>query len=122
MFITKGRKNMGILAIVAMVVVGALAFSVIWNIAEFVIAVLVWALIGYMAGRITRGEGFGWIGNVIVGLVGGMVGSFLFWLLGVGGLGRLPLIGGIVSGVVGAVVIVAIVNALNGSKRKRELA
>ena len=52
---------MGIFAIIALLIVGFFAFSAVWGIVEFVIAVLIWALIGFLAGQLTRGHGFGLI-------------------------------------------------------------
>jgi len=117
----KGEKNMGILAIVALLIVGYFAFSAVWGIAEFIIAVLIWALIGFLAGQLTRGQGFGLIGNVLVGLVGGMVGGFVFRVIGIGGLGNLPLVGGILTGVIGAVITVMLVNLVNGNRGKNKI-
>lgn len=58
-------------------------------------------LAGWIAGQITRGSGFGLLGNLLVGVIGAFVGGILFWVLG---LTAQNLIGQIVTAVVGAVV------------------
>lgn len=35
-------------------------------------------LAGYLAGKLIRGGGFGWLGNLLLGLIGGAVGGWLF--------------------------------------------
>ena len=58
-------------------------------------------LAGWIAGRLTKGSGFGLLGNVVVGVIGAFVGGLLFWLLG---LTAHNLIGQIVTAVIGAVI------------------
>ena len=73
-----------------------------------IIGLLFWlitgAIIGWIAGKIWTGHGFGLIGNILVGIVGSFIGGFLFgWLFGTGG------IGGWISAIMGAVVLIIIV-------------
>jgi uncharacterized membrane protein YeaQ/YmgE (transglycosylase-associated protein family) len=68
---------------------------------------LVWAIAiglaaGFLAGQLTKGSGFGWIGNLIVGALGALLGSFLFGVLG---FTATNLAGRLVSATVGAVVL-----------------
>jgi uncharacterized membrane protein YeaQ/YmgE (transglycosylase-associated protein family) len=65
--------------------------------------ILVGALVGFLAGHILRGEGYGALGNIILGILGGVVGGLLFKILG---LPPSSLIGKIISGTVGAVILV----------------
>ena len=62
---------------------------------------VVGAIAGWLAGKITKGEGFGLIGNLITGCIGSLVGGLLFWVLG---LATTNIIGAIVAAVIGAVV------------------
>ena len=41
------------------------------------------ALIGWLAGKFTRGTGFGLIGNIAVGIVGSLIGRLGFSLIGI---------------------------------------
>jgi uncharacterized membrane protein YeaQ/YmgE (transglycosylase-associated protein family) len=58
-------------------------------------------LAGWIAGRLTRGSGFGLVGNLVLGVVGAFVGSVLFWALQLTAYGP---IGQIVMAVVGAIL------------------
>jgi uncharacterized membrane protein YeaQ/YmgE (transglycosylase-associated protein family) len=46
-------------------------------------ALVIGAIAGWLAGLIVRGAGFGLIGNIIVGIVGALVASWLLPRLGV---------------------------------------
>ena len=58
---------------------------------------LLWFLLiglvaGWLAGQVTKGGGFGVVGDIVVGVIGALLGGFLFGLLGLyagGLLGRL---------------------------------
>jgi len=72
-----------------------------------IIGLLLWlitgAIIGWIAAKIWRGRGFGLIGNIVVGIIGSFIGGFLFgWLFGTVG------IGGWISAILGAIVLVII--------------
>jgi uncharacterized membrane protein YeaQ/YmgE (transglycosylase-associated protein family) len=58
-------------------------------------------LAGWIAGELTRGRGFGLLGNIAIGVIGAFVGGLLFWLLG---LTAHNLMGQIVTAVIGAMV------------------
>ncbi len=66
-------------------------------------SLLIGALVGFIAGNIMRGEGYGAIGNILLGIGGGFIGGILFWLVGFSSHG---IIGDIISGTVGAVLLV----------------
>jgi uncharacterized membrane protein YeaQ/YmgE (transglycosylase-associated protein family) len=77
------------------------------NIFYFVFALLAWSLIGYLAGRLLRGRGYGVLGNLGLGLVGGILGSLVFGLLGIS-IGFGPL-GPIITGVAGSILLIFLV-------------
>lgn len=59
---------------------------------EIVYALIVGAVIGWLAGVIMKGKGFGIVGNIIIGILGSMLGHFVFNALGMAAsntLGRL---------------------------------
>jgi uncharacterized membrane protein YeaQ/YmgE (transglycosylase-associated protein family) len=66
---------------------------------------------GWIAGLVMRGSGFGIIANIILGLVGAVVGRWIFDLIGAEPHGNL---GHLVMSVIGAIVLVAIVHAVRG--------
>ena len=59
------------------------------------------------AGRIMRGGGFGLLGNIIVGVVGAMIGGTLFRMIG---LPPVSSVGSLISAVVGACVLLYLVS------------
>ena len=75
---------------------------------------LVWFLLvglvaGWLAGKLTRGSGFGVLGDIIIGVIGAFVGGFLFRFVGISAGGT---IGSIIVATIGAVVLVLIVRAV----------
>ncbi len=70
-------------------------FYLIW-------VVLIGILAGWIAGQITKGSGFGILGDMVVGILGSLLGSFLFGWLGIVAYG---LIGRLVLAVIGAIVL-----------------
>ena len=62
---------------------------------------------GWLAGKISRGRGFGCITDIILGLVGGVLGGWRFTKLGMVGYSN-NFIYSLAAATVGAVIIVAI--------------
>lgn len=75
------------------------------------ISLIIWlalgALSGWLAGQIVKGHGFGTLGNIVVGILGAVVGGWLF-----GGMVGSGLLGGIITSVLGAVVLLVVVGFL----------
>ncbi|HET7852960.1 MAG TPA: GlsB/YeaQ/YmgE family stress response membrane protein [Candidatus Methylomirabilis sp.] len=57
---------------------------------------------GWLAGQIMKGGGFGLIGDLVVGVIGALLGGFLFDLFGLHAIG---LLGNLVMATVGAIVL-----------------
>ncbi|UMB52914.1 GlsB/YeaQ/YmgE family stress response membrane protein [Lutibacter sp. A64] len=67
---------------------------------------IIGAIAGWLAGKIMKGGGFGLFINIILGIIGGIVGCWFFGFLGIDfGGGILPSIG---TSVVGAVIVLYI--------------
>ena len=66
-----------------------------------ILFLLIGALAGWLAGVITKGSGFGVVGNMLVGIVGAFLGGFCFRLLGIAAFG---LLGQLIFAVVGALL------------------
>ena len=66
-----------------------------------ILFLLIGALAGWLAGVITKGSGFGIIGNILVGIVGAFLGGFCFRLLGIVAFG---LLGQLIFAVLGALL------------------
>lgn len=75
---------------------------------------LAWLLVGLIAGALAswlmRGRGFGCIGDIIVGLVGAVIGGFLAGLLGVTGI--YGFWSSVLIAFIGACILVAILRAI----------
>lgn len=67
--------------------------------------IIVGLLAGWLAGKITRGHGFGCIVNILLGLIGAVIGGWIFTRLGVSALG---FFGSLAAATVGAILLVAI--------------
>lgn len=70
-------------------------------------------LAGWITGVLTRGRGYGCVVDIILGLIGAFIGRFIFQKLGIVVFG---FIGNLAAAVVGAVVLVAIVRLIAGSR------
>lgn len=79
------------------------------NIINLIIFLAIGALVGWLAGNITKGRDFGVIGNIIVGILGSILGGFVFGLFGIttGGL-----IGSIIMATIGAVLLLYLISIL----------
>ncbi|MEZ6067536.1 MAG: GlsB/YeaQ/YmgE family stress response membrane protein [Planctomycetaceae bacterium] len=75
--------------------------------------VIVGIVAGFLAGKLTKGSGFGLLGNLVVGILGAIVGGFAFGLLGVQANGT---IGEIVTATVGAILLLFLVTMVAGKK------
>lgn len=76
--------------------------------------IVVGLVAGWLTGQIMRGGGYGLIGDLILGLIGALIGGFVVGFFVQGSVG---LIGSIIVAVIGAVILVAIVRALSGGGR-----
>jgi len=75
----------------------------------FLYFLVIGAVAGWLAGQLTRGHGFGLLGDIVVGIIGALLGGFLFGLLG---LRSFSLIGSLVTATVGAIVLLYVVRLL----------
>ena len=76
--------------------------------------ILIGIAAGFLAGAVVKGRGFGLIGNLIVGVIGAILGGFIFRLLGIS---ANNLLGSLVCAFVGAVVLLFLLRFINGSKK-----
>lgn len=69
-------------------------------------ALIIGGIAGWLAGKLMKGGGFGLFGNIVVGIVGAVIGQFVFGLIGLTASG---FIGSIVVATVGAAILLFIV-------------
>lgn len=88
--------------------------SLAWLLLVGMVGSVVWMLLiglaaGWLAGKITKSGGFGVLGDLTVGVIGALVGGFLFSLLGLAATG---LSGRLVTATVGAVALIVLLRSI----------
>lgn len=73
---------------------------------SWIIKIALWALAGFLASKLMKGRPDGLLSNILLGLVGGVVGSFLFSLIGLDSING---IGNIIVSVIGACAVLFVV-------------
>ena len=75
-----------------------------------IVALVIGAIAGWLAGLIVRGAGFGLIGNIVVGIIGALVAGWLLPQLGV--VIASGTLGAIIDATVGAVIVLVILSLI----------
>jgi uncharacterized membrane protein YeaQ/YmgE (transglycosylase-associated protein family) len=78
--------------------------------------IIIGVLAGWLTGKLMKGSGFGFWMDMIVGLVGALVGGFIASHLGFGGVGEHGLIISIIIAVFGAVILTVILRLITGNR------
>lgn len=76
---------------------------------NIIIFLAIGVVAGWLAGQIWKKRGFGFLGNMIVGVIGAFVGSWVFGLLGISFQG---IIGLIIAAVVGALILLFLLSLI----------
>ncbi len=76
------------------------------NVMGLLIALLIGAVCGFLAGQIVKGHGFGVVGNIVIGIVGALLFGFLFGNFRLFGETILNEIAG---GTIGAVILLLVI-------------
>ena len=69
---------------------------------------------GWLAGKLSRGSGFGCIGDIVLGLIGSVVGGWIFTKLGI--VHANTFLFSLAAATVGAVLLVAIAHLFFGNR------
>lgn len=80
-----------------------------------VVIILIGAAAGWLGSFLFKGSGLGMIGNVVVGILGSFVGSWILRELKVS-IGSSPIINAILTGAIGAFAILLVVSLFTGRK------
>lgn len=78
--------------------------------------IIIGLIAGWLTGKLMKGSGFGFFMDMIVGLVGALVGGFLSSHLGLGGVGEHGLIFSILIATLGAVVLTWLLRLVSGNR------
>lgn len=88
----------------------------------FIIAIIIGAIAGWLAGQIVKGHGQGTLMNIVVGVLGAVIANFLFPALG-WNLGAAPatgntvagtsILGSIIFSTIGAVILLLVLRLFN---------
>jgi uncharacterized membrane protein YeaQ/YmgE (transglycosylase-associated protein family) len=70
---------------------------------EFVWFILIGLVAGWLAGVIMKGGGYGMVGDIVVGVIGALIGGWLFTKMGVASVG---LLGAIIVATIGAIILI----------------
>ena len=80
--------------------------------------IIIGVIAGWLTGKIMKGSGFGFLMDMVVGIVGALIGGFISSHLGLGGVGQHGLIISIVIAVIGAVILTWLIRLVTGNKSK----
>ena len=72
-------------------------------------SLVIGAVAGWLAGLMSRGKGFGCFGNIVVGVIGAVLGGFVFSLVGLTAHG---FIGNVICAFIGALVLLWVASLL----------
>ena len=114
------KLKIGIGLAIALLLALFLLPGMLFKVVSLIVSLAVWGASGYLAGKLLQGQGYGFFGNIALGLVGGMVGSLLVTIFGIAGLVKVPFIGGILVGALGSVVVVVVAGLLYGESDASE--
>jgi uncharacterized membrane protein YeaQ/YmgE (transglycosylase-associated protein family) len=76
---------------------------------HFLWFVLIGLAAGWLAGQIMKGSGYGLIGDLIVGVIGAVLGGWLFSLVGITATG---LLGSLIVATVGAILLILLLRLI----------
>ncbi len=80
---------------------------------SFIWYIIIGIVAGFRAGKIMRGGGFGLVINLLLGILGGVLGGWVFALFGLAASG---LIGSLITSTVGAILVLWIASLFSKSK------
>lgn len=85
---------------------------------NFVFYIIIGAIAGWLAGKIMKGKGFGVILNIVIGIIGSVIGGWLFRVLNIKFFVVNSYVTWIIIALVGAIILLFIVNLFSGKKKR----
>ena len=98
------------------IIILSLRFNLNFKFMGIIATLIIGAIAGWLGGTIYKGSGLGLIGNIIVGILGGIVGYWLLESVFHISLGE-GWIGSILTGAIGAIVILFLINLIFKKKK-----
>jgi uncharacterized membrane protein YeaQ/YmgE (transglycosylase-associated protein family) len=77
---------------------------------------LIGLIAGWLAGKLSRGRGFGCIGDIVLGLIGSVIGGWIFTKLGI--VHANTFLFSLAAATLGAVILVSIAHLFYGGDRR----
>lgn len=74
---------------------------------SWIVYILIGAAAGWVAGKLMQGGGFGFVINAIVGIIGGVLGGWVFGLFGLNASGNW---GSFITSIIGAILLLWIIS------------
>jgi uncharacterized membrane protein YeaQ/YmgE (transglycosylase-associated protein family) len=78
--------------------------------------IIIGVIAGWLTGKLMKGSGFGFFMDMVVGLVGALIGGWISGMLGFGTASQHGMIGSIIIATIGAVVLTLIVRLISGNR------
>lgn len=79
-------------------------------------AVIIWILIGiiagWIAGKVVWGSGFGLVGDMVVGIIGAVIAGWLLPRLGITSIVRQPLVDNVIFAAIGAIILLVVLRLI----------
>lgn len=85
------------------------------NLEQLIVFLVIGGVAGWLAGLILKSGSFGLIGNIIVGILGALLGGWLFKVLKIS-IGGGEWVGPIITATIGAVVLLFLIGLLGKKK------
>jgi uncharacterized membrane protein YeaQ/YmgE (transglycosylase-associated protein family) len=83
---------------------------------SILVILLVGLIAGWLAGKIVRGTGFGLIGDIVIGILGAFIATWLFPKLGIH-IATTSLVREILYATIGAIILLLVIRLVRGGGR-----
>lgn len=81
---------------------------------DIILWIVIGAVAGWIAGELMRGHGFGVIGNIVVGIVGAIIGGLIFDAMDVAP--SLGILGSLIMSLIGAIILLFVLGLFGRSR------
>ena len=76
--------------------------------------VIIGVAAGWLAGQIMKGGGYGLVGDLVIGVIGALLGGFLFRMIGIHAYG---LLGSLITATIGAIILILLLRLFRRAGR-----